>query len=86
EFEGTAIGAYVLAGPDAGTVETTVDGKNPAKVNLYHRYSGGLQYPRTVMFATDLQEGRHVLTLKVSEETGSKLKGHAIRVLNFVAN
>jgi lysophospholipase L1-like esterase len=86
EFEGTAIGAYVLAGPDAGTVETTVDGGNSAKVNLYHRYSGGLHYPRTVMFATDLEEGSHVLKLRVSEESSSKLQGHAIRILNFVAN
>ena len=86
EFEGTAIGAYVLAGPDAGTVETNVDGGVPTMINLYHRYSGGLHYPRTVMFAADLEEGKHVLTLKVSEETKSKLKGHAIRILNFVAN
>ena len=84
DFKGTAIGAYVLAGPDAGTVEAVIDGKPAGTHNLYHRYSSGLHYPRTVMFSTDLDDGKHVLNLKVSEQT--KSKGHAMRVLHFVAN
>ena len=83
-FEGTAVGAYVLAGPDAGIVEASVDGEQAGSHDLYHRFSSGLHYPRTVMFATDLNAGKHVLTLKISEQT--KSKGHAMRVLHFVAN
>ncbi len=84
EFEGTAIGAYVLAGPDAGTLDARVDDGPATNVNLYHRFSTGLHYPRTVMLGTDLRPGRHVLTLRISDKTTSK--GHAARILEFVAN
>lgn len=85
-FEGTAVGAYVLAGPDAGTVEASIDGGAPKKVNLFHKFSAGLHYPRTVMFADTLAEGSHVLKLKVLEEKDGQSSGHAFRALHFVVN
>ena len=86
KFEGKAIGAYLLAGPDAGTVEVQVDDGSWKKVDLYHRYSKGLHYPRTVMFATDLKEGPHSLTLRVSQEKNRASKGYAVRILEFAVN
>jgi len=85
-FEGTAVGAYVLAGPDAGIVEAVVDGAAPRAVDLYHRFSRGLHYPRTVMFATDLEPGRHTLTLRMTAKRNAGSRGTAMRVLQFVAN
>ncbi len=84
EFDGTAVGAYVVAGPDAGILEASVDGAAMRAVNLFHNYSRGLHYPRTVMFATDLAPGKHTLTIRVSSET--KSAGHAARIMQFVAN
>ncbi|MFT5189407.1 MAG: pimeloyl-ACP methyl ester carboxylesterase/lysophospholipase L1-like esterase [Verrucomicrobiales bacterium] len=83
-FEGVAVGAYVLAGPDAGVAEVSIDGGAWNKVSLYHRFSKGLHYPRTVMFATDLAQGKHTLQLKVSAD--AEHKGTAMRILQFVAN
>ncbi len=57
KFSGSAVGAYVVAGPDAGILEASIDGGEFQPVNLYHRFSKGLHYPRTVMFATDLAAG-----------------------------
>lgn len=54
--------------------------------NLLHRFSRGLHYPRTVVFAADLEEGEHEMTMRVSEKTRSATGGHAVRVLHFVAN
>ena len=85
EFSGTAVGAYVLAGPDAGVVETSVDGGPVKRTDLYHRYSRGLHYPRTVMFATDLTPGQHTLNLRTTD-TSPRNKGNALRILEFVAN
>ena len=85
EFAGTAVGAYVLAGPDAGVVETAVDGGEFKQTDLYHRYSRGLHYPRTVMFAADLAPGKHTLKLRTTDKSPRK-KGNAIRILEFVAN
>jgi len=84
KFQGAAVGAYVVAGPDAGVLEARVDGGEARAVNLYHRFSRGLHYPRTVMFATDLQPGEHTLTLRVSAKTQSR--GHAARIMQFVVN
>ncbi|HUU92487.1 MAG TPA: GDSL-type esterase/lipase family protein [Phycisphaerae bacterium] len=84
EFTGTAVGAYVLAGPDAGVAEARVDGGTPKQVDLYHRFSKGLHYPRTVMLATDLKPGVHTLRLRIAETTSSS--GHAMRILQFAAN
>jgi len=85
-FEGTAVGAYVLAGPDAGIVEASVDGARARKVDLFHRFSRGLHYPRTVMFAADLKPGPHTLTVRMAADHNPQSTGTALRVLHFVAN
>ena len=54
QFTGNAIGAFVLAGPDAGQLEVSVDDGDWKIVELYHRISKGIHYPRKVMFAPDL--------------------------------
>ena len=86
KFTGRAIGAYVLAGPDAGAVETSIDGGDFHSTGLYHRFSTGLHYPRTVMFHTDLTDGEHTLRLRVHRATDARSRGHAVRVLGFTAN
>lgn len=78
-FEGTGVGAFVLAGPDAGVVHHRVDGGTWQETNLKHHYSKGLHYPRTVMFATDLAAGKHTLDVRVKEA------GTFARVIHFVA-
>ena len=80
DFEGTAVGAYVLAGPDAGIVEASIDGDDFTPTNLYHRFSRNLHYPRTVMFRADLKPGKHTLRLRLSS------KGKVARILHFVVN
>jgi len=84
EFSGTTVGAYVVAGPDAGILEARIDDGEFQAVDLYHRFSKGLHYPRTVVFGTDLPAGEHVLTLRVANNTGGG--GHAARIIKFVAN
>ena len=86
KFTGTAVGAFVLAGPDAGQLMVQIDGGDWKTVELYHSYSAGLHYPRTVMFASDLPDGPHEVRVQVSQEHHAKSKDHAARVLAFVAN
>jgi lysophospholipase L1-like esterase len=85
-FDGTAIGAFVLAGPDAGQLEVQIDGGDWKSFELYHGYSAGLHYPRTVMFATDLQPESHQVNVRIRSNHNEKSKGHAARILSFVAN
>ena len=86
EFEGRAVGAYVLAGPDAGVLEVSVDGGEYKPTGLYHHYSRGLHYPRTVMFATDLAAGKHAIRLRLAMPPGDGVKGTAARILQFAVN
>jgi lysophospholipase L1-like esterase len=88
-FEGTAIGLYVLAGPDAGQVEYTIDGDPRQTRDLYHHFSKGLHYPRTVMLGDDLGPGRHELVLRVAKSEDGRegeRSGTAVRILAFTAN
>lgn len=85
-IDGTAVGAFVLAGPDAGQLEVQIDGGDWMTVELYHSYSSGLHYPRTVMFATDLEPGAHQINVRIGAHHNEKSKGHAARILSFVAN
>jgi len=85
-FKGKAIGAFVVAGPDAGIIEASVDGGAFKNVDLFHRYSRGLHYPRTVMFASDLADGDHVLKLRISTAKNKDSKGHAARIIQFAVN
>ena len=86
EFEGRAVGAFVLAGPDAGIVETSVDGAPFVNHDLYHRFSGGLNYPRSAIFASDLKPGKHVLTLRIATDKNARSKGNAASILFFEVN
>ncbi|MFM7038914.1 MAG: GDSL-type esterase/lipase family protein [Planctomycetaceae bacterium] len=85
-FSGRAIGAFVLAGPDAGRLEYRIDGGAWQTVELYHHHSRGLHYPRTVMFSSDLAAGEHRLDVRVSAGHHQDSRGTAARVLEFVVN
>jgi len=84
-FEGTVIGAWVLAGPDAGIVETRIDGDEWTETQLFHRHSGGLHYPRSVVFGAGLAEGKHVLELRISAEQPKGSSGTTASILQFLA-
>jgi len=85
-FEGRAIGAYLLAGPDAGIVEFSIDDGPLTKADLFHAFSRGLHYPRTVMFAADLKPAPHTLKLRLADQHNKASSGSAARIIQFVGN
>lgn len=86
EFEGTAIGLFVLAGPDSGDAEFSIDGGDFQKVRIRHPYSSGLHYPRTVVLADGLKPGKHSITIRVPEALTENAKGNALRILQVTIN
>jgi lysophospholipase L1-like esterase len=82
-FAGSALSAFVLAGPDAGILEVSVDGGEWKAVDLYHRFSKGLNYPRSVMLAEDLSGNYHTVAIRTSEQKNPASEGHAATVLYF---
>ncbi|NND98833.1 MAG: alpha/beta hydrolase fold domain-containing protein [Pirellulaceae bacterium] len=86
DFTGTAVGAYVLAGPDAGILDFSIDDSPYQRIDLYHRFSKGLHYPRTVLFDADLKSGKHLLKVRLSEDHNEASGGTAARILQLVVN
>lgn len=86
KFDGTAIGLFVEAGPDAGVVEYSIDGAPFATKDLFTPWSAGLHIPWAHMLATDLAPGPHELTLKVGSKPNPKSKGTAVHIFYFLEN
>jgi len=85
-FEGTAVGIFVAAGPDAGTVEFQVDGGEWRKQNLFTKWSPTLHIPWAYVLDADLTPGRHELVMRVSADKDSNSTGHAVRIAHLLAN
>lgn len=87
KFTGTAIGAYLLAGPDAGIIRCTVDGQQTKEIDTLHRFSG-FNYPMTVMFFNELENADHTLELEILDNRPGRIKpgGTAFRAIAFTAN
>ncbi|WP_299467901.1 SGNH/GDSL hydrolase family protein [uncultured Gimesia sp.] len=83
-FEGTALGVFTVAGPDAGILEVSIDAGPFQPFDLYHNYSKGLHYPRSVVFDSQLKPGKHHAKIRLSEKSSGK--GHAARIMYFVGN
>lgn len=85
-FQGRAFGLYVLAGPDAGSIEYRVDGGNWKTQDLYHRYSKALHYPRTVMLEETLSDKKHHIEIRISKSKNELSTGHAVRIMQIAVN
>jgi hypothetical protein len=68
-FEGTAVGTFVAAGPDAGIVEFRIDGGEWRRQNLFTNWSKTLHIPWAYVLDADLDGGRHELTMRMSSGT-----------------
>ena len=86
KFAGMAVGIFVAAGPDAGTVEYSVDGGAFTLKNLYTPWSGGLHLPWAQMLNADLAPDRHELVLRVAWGADPHSNGHAVRIIHFLVN
>ena len=85
-FAGSALTAFVLAGPDSGALEVSVDGSDWRRVELYHSFSKGLNYPRTVILADDLAGSYHTAAIRTAAEKPAGSEGNAATILFFGVN
>ena len=85
-FEGTAVGIFVAAGPDAGTVEFSTDGGEFRSLDLFTRWSPKLHIPWACVLDADLAPGAHELVLRISERRNPQSTGTAVRVCHMLVN
>ncbi len=86
-FTGTAIGLYLIAGFDAGTLSYSLDGAAPKTVDLYDEpWCGMFHRPVHRMLAEDLPNAEHTLTLRLTDAHHAKSTGTAMRLLQLMVN
>ena len=81
EFDGKAIGIFCVAGPKAGILEYQIDGGEPQELDMYTRWSRSLYIPWLYTLATELEEGHHVLKIRLKKGVGEECQ-----IRNFVVN
>jgi sialidase-1 len=85
-FDGTAVGVFVVAGPDAGTVDFSIDGQPFRQQDLMTQWSSRLYIPWTFVFDADLSPGRHEVVMRVAANKNATNKGHAVRIVAMLVN
>ena len=85
-FNGRAVGICCVAGPSAGVLEYSIDGKPFKKLDTYTHWSYYLYLPWVYMFETELESGNHQLVLKISSSKNEKSLGTECQIRNFVVN
>lgn len=85
-FQGTAVGIFCVAGPDAGILEYKIDNGPYKRLDLYTEWSNYLYIPWLYLFEKNLADGPHTLHLKISADKNPDSKGSACYIRNFVVN
>ncbi len=86
DFEGTACGLFIYAGPDTGVVEYRVDGGDWKVVDTFTAWSGGNTLPWAVMLERELKPGKHAVDIRLSEKVNANSKGPGLKVMYLLQN
>ena len=85
-FRGSAVGIAIAAGPDAGIIEYSIDGKEWKTIDLYTQWSGWLHLPWYLTLGDELKPGSHVLRMRLSDSKNEASKGTVCRIRYFFVN
>ncbi len=86
QFEGRAVGIMVAAGPDAGMIEYSIDGNDTLTVDLFTQWSQDLYLPWYKTLAAELDQGVHILEMKISRKKNADSAGHCCIIKSFYVN
>lgn len=84
--KGRAIGIAVAAGPDAGMIEYSINGSPFQHIDLFTKWSSQLHLPWYYVLNSELSLGKHILTVKISDDKNPSSTGHACRIKHFFVN
>jgi hypothetical protein len=86
DFNGRGVGLLVTSGPDAGVVESSVDGGPWRRTDTFTVSSPSLHLPWAIILDDALAPGRHTLRVRISPDRNPKSLGHALRVQRLLLN
>jgi len=85
-FSGTAIGIFHVAGPEAGIIEFSVDGKPFKSKDLFTEWSENLYIPWVTMLATELDDKAHEIVIRIGNDRNPASSGNACQIMYFTIN
>jgi pimeloyl-ACP methyl ester carboxylesterase len=85
-FRGQTVGIAVAAGPDAGKIEYSIDGKEWKSVDLFTQWSRSLHLPWYITLGDDLKNRSHLLRVRLSKIKNEASTGTVCRVRYFYVN
>ncbi len=86
EFNGTAAGLFLTAGPDTARLEVSLDGGPFAPVDTWTRWSASLHLPWALMLADGLAEGPHRCRVRLAARPAGEAGGETLRVFHLLLN
>jgi len=86
KFDGNIVGLWVVAGPDAGIIEYSIDNSDWQKLDLFTKWSKNLHIPWLYILNVQLTNHQHVLTIHINSEKNPFSHGYACRIAIFVVN
>jgi pimeloyl-ACP methyl ester carboxylesterase len=86
DFEGRDAGLLITAGPDAGTIESSVDGAPWRRIDTFTLWSGALHLPWAIMLSDGLHPGPHSVRVRIAPGHNPNSVGTALRVQQLLLN
>lgn len=68
-FEGRAVGFFMTAGPDAGSIEYRIDHGDWRRRETATKWSSGLHLPWLLLLESELESKEHMLELRIVDST-----------------
>ncbi len=86
DFAGRGVGLLITSGPDAGILESSVDGGDWKQIDTFTPWSPSLHLPWAIMLADDLAPGRHTVRVRIGAGHNPQSTGTALRVQQLLLN
>ena len=86
KFNGTAVGIAVASGQDAATISYRIDKGEWIKLDLVTPWSNQLHLPWYFTLASELENGDHLLEIKIPESLNEGSQNKACRIRYFYVN
>ncbi|MCE9608415.1 MAG: hypothetical protein K8U03_26325, partial [Planctomycetia bacterium] len=81
QFTGSAVGLFLLVGPDGGDIEWSIDDGPPQRLSAWDGQAGASPRTKFVILADNLRSGgEHKLTIRVHSEKQPQATGNRIRI------
>ncbi len=85
-FDGRGVGLLITSGPDAGIVESSIDGGPWKNTDTFTPWSSSLHLPWAVILEDNLRSAHHAVRVRIAAGHNPQSTGTALRVQQLLLN